>query len=436
MSSKASGGRSRRGWWIGGGLAVAALAAITASQAMSGKKPPAIAMETAEVDRGKIAARISASGTLTALVTVQVGSQVSGRIDSLKVDFNSPVKKGQVIATLDASFFVAALEQARASLALAKANRDQAVVQSEDAARQLARTEKLAADRFVAAADRDTAEANARAAKAKVAASEASIQAAEAALHQAEINLKYTTIISPIDGVVISRNVDVGQTVAASLAAPTLFTIAQDLTKMQVDTSVAEGDVGKVRSGMPVTFTVDAYPGKRFLGTVRQVRDAATTVQNVVTYDAVIDVDNSGRLLKPGMTASVQFIYAERDDVIRIPNAALRFRPDAATTRALTRSAAAEGGAPTAGAKSSTVAARPTRKKPGTVELAGDERLVWVQRQDQPTSVKVKIGVSDGSLTEMVDGDLKAGDRLITEAIVSGTSPTGAASGGMPRRMF
>ena len=154
------------------------------------------------------------------------------------------------------------------------------------------------------------------------------MQQANASLHQAEVNLKYTTIVSPIDGIVISRNVDVGQTVAASLSAPTLFTIAQDLTKMQVDTSVAEGDVGKIQPDTAVTFTVDAYPGQRFQGKVRQVRDAATTVQNVVTYDAVIDVDNSKRLLKPGMTASATFTPAERDDVLRIPNAALRYRPE------------------------------------------------------------------------------------------------------------
>src|SRR6185369_3376583 len=163
---------------------------------------------------------------------------------------------------------------------------------------------------------------------AQVSASEAGVEQARAALNQAEVNLKYTTIQSPIDGVVISRSVDVGQTVAASLQTPTLFTIAQDLTKMQVDTSVAEGDVGKIQPNMTVGFTVDAQPGQRFEGKVRQVRDAAVTVQNVVTYDAVIDVDNSKRLLKPGMTAAVTFTPAERNDVLRIPNAALRFRPE------------------------------------------------------------------------------------------------------------
>lgn len=419
--------RKSRVGWVVLGLAVVAGGIAFASQALGGRKPTPLSMETVVVDKGRIAARISASGTLTALVTVQVGSQVSGRIDSLRVDFNSRVKKGDVIATLDAALFTAAVEQAKANLAVARANREQAVAQAEDSARQLARAEKLASEKFIAMAERDTADANARAAKAKVAATDAAIQQAQAALHQAEINLRYTTIISPIDGVVISRSVDVGQTVAASLAAPTLFTIAQDLTKMQVDTSVAEGDVGKVRAGMPVTFTVDAYPGRRFAGTVRQVRDAAQTVQNVVTYDAVIDVDNAERLLKPGMTATVQFIYAERDDVVRIPNAALRFRPDPAALRAFKQNGGGKGGAP-GSAKASGGAERPA------ADLAGDERLLWVDRGDSPVKVKVKIGVSDGTWTEMVEGELSPGDRLITEAIVAGSSPSG--SGGMPRRMF
>ncbi len=420
--------RKSRKWWVALGLVVIALAVAFASQALSGRKPTPLSIETVLVDKGRIAARISASGTLTALVTVQVGSQVSGRIDSLRVDFNSRVKKGEVIATLDSALFTAAVEQAKANLAVARANRDQAVAQAEDSARQLARAEKLASEKFIAAAERDTADATSRAAKAKVAAMEAAIQQAQASLHQAEINLRYATIVSPIDGVVISRSVDVGQTVAASLAAPTLFTIAQDLTKMQVDTSVAEGDVGKVRAGMPVTFTVDAYPGRRFIGAVRQVRDAAQTVQNVVTYDAVIDVDNGDRLLKPGMTATVQFIYAERDDVIRIPNAALRFRPDAAALRAFKQNGSKPSG-------SSAPSGAPKGRAGAGAELAGDERLVWVDRGDAPVSIKVKIGVSDGTQTELVEGELSVGDRLITEAIVSGSSPSGGG-GGMPRRMF
>jgi HlyD family secretion protein len=427
--------RSRRSLWIG--LAIAALVAGAAiARSLSGRAPPPLRIETAAVDRGRVAARITASGTLSAIVTVQVGSQVSGRIATLAVDYNTTVKKGQVIATIDPELFRAAVESARANLAAARANRDQSVAQAEDADRQARRAEELAKDAFISAADRDTAGANARVARARVASSEAAVQQAEAALHQAEINLRYTTIVSPIDGVVVSKSVDVGQTVAASLSAPTLFTIAQDLTKMQVDTNVAEADVGKVRPGMPVSFTVDAYPGRRFQGTVRQVRDAAITVQNVVTYDAVIDVDNGERLLKPGMTATVQLVFAEREDVVRIPNAALRFRPDGPTQRLLASLAAPADGARTStagapGPRGSTLGAsgpaRPGRDAPP------DQRTVWRDEDGRPRAIPVRIGVSDGTWTELVEGPLAPGDKLVVEAI-STAQVTAPLGGGPPVR--
>ncbi|HEY6004768.1 MAG TPA: efflux RND transporter periplasmic adaptor subunit, partial [Anaeromyxobacter sp.] len=291
-----------------------------------GKSGPA-AIETARVDRGRIVAKVTATGTLSALVTVQVGSQVSGRIASLEADFNSPVKKGQVIARIDPQLFDAAVEQARANAVAAQGNLAKAKAQALDAQRQLERTRALAERKLVAQADLDTAEAGADAAKASVEAAQGSLEQTRAALHQAQVNLAYTRIVSPTNGVVISRNVDVGQTVAASLQAPTLFVIAEDLSKMQVDTSVAEADVGRLRAGMPATFTVDAFPGEVFRGNVRQVRNAPQTVQNVVTYDAVVDVSNPEQKLKPGMTATATFVYAEKDDVLRVPNAALRFRP-------------------------------------------------------------------------------------------------------------
>jgi HlyD family secretion protein len=369
-----------------------ALAGFFGLRYLRSKGPPPVKFETASVDRGPISAKVTATGTLSALVTVLVGSQVSGRIETIRVDYNSVVKKGQVVATIEPSLFQAAMEQARANYISAKADLDKAKAQSMDADRQFARSKTLAEQKLIAQADLDTAEANARVAKAQVAAAEAGVEQAHAALHQAEVNLKYTTILSPIDGVVISKSVDVGQTVAASLQAPTLFTIAQDLTKMQVDTSVAEGDVGKIREGMPVTFTVDAYPTERFDGTVRQVRDVPTTVQNVVTYDAVIDVDNSRRLLKPGMTANVTFVHASKDDVVRIPNAALRFRPDAATLALL-------------GVHVPTVALKKT------------ERQLWVLRRGKPSPEVVRIGISDGALTELVEGHVAPGDLAITESI-------------------
>jgi len=360
---------------------------------------------TVAVDRGNIAAHVTATGTLSALVTVLVGSQVSGRIESIKVDFNSPVKKGQVVATIDPSLFRASVEQAQANYLSAKASLDKAKAQALDAQRQYARAKTLGEQKLIAQADTETAQANDDVARAQVAAAEAGVAQASAALHQAQVNLKYTTILSPIDGVVISRSIDVGQTVAASLQAPTLFTIAQDLTKMQVDTSVAEGDVGKIQPGMPVTFTVDAYPGQRFQGTVRQVRDAATTVQNVVTYDAVIDVDNTQRLLKPGMTATVTFTPAERQNVLRVPNAALRFRPE-----------------PKEGSAAKPLP--PVQRK--------DRRTVYRLVGGDARSVEIQPGLSDGSVTEIASGDLHEGDAVITEQL---SEPGGAAGGGgMPKR--
>lgn len=358
------------------------------------QRTPKIRYESLPLERGPVSAKVTASGTLSALVTVLVGSQVSGRIETLGVDYNSPVKKGQIIATIEPSLFRAAVAQARANYVSAKAALDKAKAQAVDADRQYKRSETLVGQKLIAQADFETAEANASVAKAQVAASEAGVEQARAALNQAEVNLKYTTITSPIDGVVISRSVDVGQTVAASLQAPTLFTIAQDLTKMQVDTSVAEGDVGKIQPGMKVSFVVDAYPNERFEGNVRQVRDAPTTVQNVVTYDGVIDVDNSRRLLKPGMTANVTFVYAEKDSVLKVPNAALRFKPDSRMLEHM----GAEG-------------------KNGLTPLKPNERFVWILKQGQPARETIGIGITDGSQTEVTSGTVREGDRAIIEVL-------------------
>ncbi|HVI92482.1 MAG TPA: efflux RND transporter periplasmic adaptor subunit, partial [Anaeromyxobacter sp.] len=270
-------------------------------------RPPALTFETQPADRGGVVAKVTATGTLSALVTVQVGSQVSGRLAQVLVDYNSPVKKGQLIARIDPQLFEAAVEQARANLVAARGNLAKARAQAIDADRQAKRSATLAEQKLVSEADRDTAQANADAARAQVEASNGDVAQAEASLHQAQVNLAYTRIVSPTDGVVISRNVDVGQTVAASLQAPTLFVIAEDLSRMQVDTNVAEADVGKLQDGMDATFTVDAYPTERFRGKVRQIRNAPQTVQNVVTYDAVIDVPNPDLKLRPGMTANVSF---------------------------------------------------------------------------------------------------------------------------------
>jgi len=401
------GGRKRRVPWWGWALAAVVVAAgAWAVRARSHPEDPAAAFQTARVEPRRITAKVTATGTLSALVTVQVGSQVSGRILELNVDFNSPVKKGQVIARIDPQLFQAAVERARANLVASRANVTKARVEAENARKQAERSKALLDKQFIAQADVDTAEATAEAARAQVSAAEGQLAQAQAALSEAEVNLRYTTIVSPTDGIVISRSVDVGQTVAASLQAPTLFTIAEDLRKMQVNTSVAEADVGRLQDGMRATFTVDAWPGERFHGTIRQIRNAATTVQNVVTYDAIIDVDNPDLKLKPGMTANVTIVTAQKDAALAVPNAALRFKP------------ATPEGAP---------APRPAHPP------EDGSRTVFVLRPGHPGPVpaSVRTGLTDGSFTE-VTGEVGEGDAVVTGQ-AAGTAPPGAG-GRMPMR--
>jgi len=413
-------------------------------------KPP-VQWETTAVDRGRIVARVTATGTLSALVTVQVGSQVSGRIQQLFADFNSPVKKGELIAKIDPQLFQASLEQAKANYAAAKGSLLKAKVQAVQAERDFKRQADLAERKLIAPADFDTAQSNLEAAKAQVEISTGNLQQAKAALNQAKVNMAYTDIYSPTDGVVISRNVDVGQTVAASLSAPTIFVIAEDLRKMQVDTSVAEADVGKLTPGMAATFVVDAFPGERFTGKVRQIRNAAQNVQNVVTYDAVIDVDNSELKLRPGMTANVNFVFANRDGVLRVTNAALRFRPTPEMLSALGMDAkrarsgdskpfgGGNGAAPPSGA--SKAGARPDGRG-ASAEDTPDRRTVWVLRGGLPQSTTIKVGASDGTKTEVVEGALAEGDLVIGDATLAEgaksarTSLPGAPPGGRGHRPF
>ena len=409
---------TRRRWYYLAAILVLAAAGAAAWRWRASARAPGPQLDTAQVDRGRIVAKVTATGTLSAIVTVQVGSQVSGRIQALFADFNSAVKKGQLIARIDPQLFQASVEQARANFGAARANLEKSKAQALDARRQYARNKALAEQKLIAQADLDTAEANANVADAQVNASEGAVEQARAALHSAEVNLAYTSIVSPTNGVVISRNVDVGQTVAASLQAPTLFVIAEDLAKMQVDTSVAEADVGRLQPAMGVTFTVDAYPSEIFRGRVRQIRNAPQTVQNVVTYDAVIDVANPELKLRPGMTANVTFVYAEKDGALRMPNAGLRFRPP---PDMLAPSSAGQGTAPSQGAPD-------TGKRdgvPGPAAGTQDQRTVWVVRAGGPVPVRVRTGISDGTLTEIVEGAVQAGDQVVTDA--SGTSSRSAS---------
>ena len=398
--------------------------------------PRAVQYRTAPVECGDIASTVTATGTPNAVVTVQVGSQVSGNILALYADFNTRVKKGQVVARIDPQIYQARVDQANATLNAQKAavinaqaqidkaeadvssaqaavaNAQANAVRSQSAVKD-AKTKNDTAqlelkDGILARQDADTAQAtydqavaNLDAANAQVKAAqdnvrgaqagvrvaqtgldsaEAQVKQSQAALAQAQADLDHTYILAPVDGVVVSRNVDVGQTVAASLQAPTLFSIAQDLTKMQVDTNVSEADIGRVRVGMPATFTVDAYPTQVFQGRVTQIRQAAINVQNVITYDAVISVANPDLKLFPGMTANVKILVAEAHDALKVPDAALRFRP---------------ANAPAATARAA--------------------KVVWVlDAQNQPKPIPVTLGLTDGTYTQITGGGLQQGEQVIT----------------------
>jgi HlyD family secretion protein len=403
--------------WLALGLTLCA-AGVGYWQYRIRHQAPEVSYKTATVERRNIVGRVTASGTLSALVTVQVGTQVSGRIQKLFADFNSAVTKGELVAKIDPALFEASVQQAQANYMAAKAGVITAQASALAADKQYDRTKALHDQNLAAQADLDTAEANVATSHSAIEAAKAALAQALASLHQAQVNLSYTSIVSPIDGVVISRTVDVGQTVAASLSAPTLFTIAQDLTKMQVDTNVAEGDVGRLEVGMKTFFTVDSFPGQRFFGKIRQIRNAATTVQNVVTYDAVIDVDNTDLKLRPGMTANVTVVYAERRKVLAVANAALRFRPPAAL-------------APAASGESH----RP-RGGHGPSGDAPEAHSVWLMHGASPQSVPVHTGLTDGTVTEVVDGDLNEGDPVVVESTAPDSAPTPTGGGGPMRRLF
>jgi HlyD family secretion protein len=296
---------------------------------------PEPTVTTLQISRGDVVDQVGATGTLQAVTTVQVGTQVSGTVDELYADFNSIIKKGQVIARLDPSILQTQVETAKANLVNAEANLERQKAAVEDAQTKLSRARELAARSLLPKADLDAAEATAKQALAQLRSTESQIVQAKAAVNKAQVDLGHTVIAAPIDGIVISRNVDRGQTVAASMQAPTLFVIAADLTKMQVNANIDESDVGRMRPGQVVHFRVDAYPTEQFIGTVQQVRLNPTTVQNVVTYSTVIDVPNPELKLKPGMTANVNIEIARKSNVLRVPNAALRFRPTRDTFVAL-----------------------------------------------------------------------------------------------------
>ena len=375
-----------------------------------------ITYRTAAVDRGDLRSTVTATGTLSALVTVLVGSQVSGRLSEVLVDFGSTVKKNQVLARLDPELLQAATARDSASLTVSQGNLARSQANQTAAEMRAERARQLVEQGVGNRSDLDDASAAVALAKADVVVSRGQVAQAAAALKQSKINLSYVVITSPVDGVVISRSVDVGQTVAASLSAPTLFTIAGDLRQMQVDSSVAEADVGKIKPAMNASFTVDAYPNKPF---------AAVTVQNVVTYNAVLDVANPDLLLKPGMTANVKFIYAQSDQALRVPNAALRFHPPPEALASAAGSAAASGSpgqrSRPAGSGAGSGERGAGRASRGSSDASSPDKAVWVLRDGKPARVRIKVGVSDGSFTEVVEGNLTEGDSVIVDAEVPET---------------
>jgi HlyD family secretion protein len=482
---------------------------IFAAFEMKGKAPTQY--YTAKVDHGDIRQVVDATGTINAVTTVQVGSQVSGTINKLFVDFNSHVKKGQVIAQIDPSLFEATvsqaqadLENARANLAASHANTEKAkatAIQTKaDYDRNLALTKEGVVSQQaldLAKANSDSAQAQVSAAVAQEGQARAQVAQKEAAVKVAQTNLNYTTIHAPIDGTVVARNVDVGQTVAASLQAPTLFTIAQDLTKMQVYAKTDESDVGQIRPGQRVSFKVDAYPRDTFSGKVSQVRMNSTVVQNVVTYDTIVDFDNPDLKLFPGMTAYVTIPVASATNVIKIPNGALRYKPDlppnelsalykkygipgeggggqraaraggqrgqggpggpggqgAANAGGTQQANAGNGSNPAAGANGAAASGGPGQggfggrrgmqpgggdqesAAAGSSDVQGpkyDTSVIWKLLPDKTIEpVRVKTGITDHTFTELVqelNGNIQAGDELVT-----GAAQSRGGSSGPPR---
>jgi HlyD family secretion protein len=498
---------------IGGGIM---LSVVLAGIYFGGSDSGTAQYLTARVERGNLRNTVTATGALQAVTTVQVGSQASGTISALYVDFNSVVKKGQVVAQLDPAQAKAQVDQARANVQQARASLAQAQAavvnsragisdaqargqaarstvqnnqagvsaaeanvvvlkaQQDDALSLLKQQESLLKAGVIAQRDYDVAmtayktaearynqavaqlnqsklseqssasagiaqskaaveqsQAQLQQSQAQVQQTAAHVQQAQAALSLAEVNLSHTTITSPIDGVVVSRDVNVGQTVAASLSAPTLFTIANDLTQMQVIANIDQADIGLVEQAKSVKFSVDAFPGKEFDGKIQEMRLNPTNVQNVVTYNVVINVDNPEQKLKPGMTANLTITIDERNNVLKVPNSALRFRPQNANNNSGTGNAGGQGGQGQGrrrqqgdNAAGANGGGNDSNFAPASAPvLAGQTRIVWVLGQDgKPQSRRIKIGLSDGASTEVVAGNLNEGDMVITGQTVSGSS--------------
>jgi HlyD family secretion protein len=384
-----------------------------------------VSFRTARLDRGAIEQSVTATGSVSAVVTVQVGSQVSGVISKLGADFNSQVKEGDIVAQIDPTRFRANLAQADATLKSSIAAEARAAVSVRQAKLDLDRAQTLVTKQVLGAADFDAARTKYDQAVADVAAAAAQTAQARAAVGVARVDVERTTIRAPIDGVVLQRSVDVGQTVAASLQAPVLFTIAQDLSRMEVHAAIDEADVGKLREGQEATFTVDAYPNDIFRATIFQLRKQPTVLQNVVTYDAVLRFENKNAKLRPGMTATVRVVANRKDDVLRVPNAALRFKPATELIEGDGARASVSGGGGNAGGGAGPPAAGDSSR--GARRGRGRAR-VFKPAGQKVAAVSFKTGISDDEFTEVAEANgLAVGDEVVLDA--SGGGSRGAASG-------
>jgi len=394
-------------WWIAG-------------------RSAAMQYTAAPVTRGAVARTVTATGTINPVLTIIVGSAVSGVIQSLQCDYNTKVTKGQVCAKIDPRPFQAVVDQDMANLAVAKAQLEKDQANLEYTKLNSGRTALLAKQNSIAQDTADQSKSNYDQGLAQIQLDQATIHQWEAQLEGAQVNLAYTDIISPVDGTVVSRNVTQGQTVAASLQTPTLFLIATDLTQMEVDTNVSESDIGTVKEKNPASFTVEAYPERPFAGLVVQVRQAPQTLQNVVTFDVVVGVANPDLALMPGMTATTKIFTAERDDVIRVPDQALRYQPAGTATAAPAQPVAPAPTVPaTAAAPTAPIAAAAPTAAPAT-----RQGQVWVLADGKPVRVAVTLGLDDDTYTEIVGGDLKVGDQVILSEQAGGS---GKSAVSLPR---
>ena len=388
--------RARRSWLVAGLVASALTAAIAAVWWYATAEAP-VRYTAVAVTRGAVTRTVSATGTVNPVLTIIVGSYVSGTITDIQCDYNTQVKKGQVCAKIDPRPYQTVVDQNKANLEVAKAQLEKDKASLAYARLTYERNAQLVKSNAVSKDSVDNAKSALDQAQAQVGVDEATIDQREASLATAQVNLDYTNIVSPVDGTVVSRNVTIGQTVAASFQTPTLFLIATDLTKMQVDTNVSESDIGGITDNDKAEFTVDAFPKRTFEGAVSQVRQSPQTVQNVVTFDVVVSVDNTDLALKPGMTAATRIITDERKDVLRMPSQALRYAPA-------------------------------TRERTGNRRAStGDQGRVWVLRDDKPVRVPVTVGLDDDTFTEIVKGDLKAGDQVIIAEQRSSSNNSGSA---------